>query len=225
MELASGRVVRRAGSDGRAVRPGSVVKPLVLAVMMDAGVDARKEIGCRRELRLGGHGLNCSHPAAVARVDGVAAIAFSCNSYFAERARGFDGGLLERGLRGFGLRVEATRSAEERVLQALGEERVRATPEEVAEAYRRLWQKGRREVFEGMQQAVEVGTAQAAGREFAGGKTGTARADAGVSPHGWFAGFVPRESPTHVLVVFVETGRGGVEASAVAAKWWKAWRR
>ena len=229
VEIATGRVVRRTGDRVEATRPGSTVKPLVLAALIDAGVAVDRERACRRTLRLEGHGLNCSHPVGVSRVDGARAIAFSCNSYFAEQARALRGGeMLERALAGYGLRVERTVSAEERQLQALGEEKIRVTPEELAEAYRRLARRrGEAKlgpVFEGMKQAVEFGTAQGAGKEFAAGKTGTARADGGVSPQAWFAGWAPRENPTHVLVVHVRTGRGAADAAPAAAKWWKAWK-
>lgn len=42
----------------------------------------------------------------------------------------------------------------------------------------------------------------------AGGKTGTAQAEAGMV-HGWFTGFFPVEAPRYVITVFVENGRSG----------------
>lgn len=42
----------------------------------------------------------------------------------------------------------------------------------------------------------------------AGGKTGTAQAEAGMV-HGWFTGFFPVEAPKYVITVFVENGRSG----------------
>lgn len=227
VEIASGRVVRRTGPAVEPARPGSAIKPFTLVAMIEAGIDVRKELACRRTLRLGSHGLNCSHPMAASRLDGAHAIGYSCNSYFSTQALGLKAVDLQRTLLAFGFRAGRAASAPDRQLQALGEELVAVTPEELAEAYRRL-AKRRGEarlapVFEGLAQAVDVGTAQAAGAEFL-GKTGTTSPAMGGSPQAWFAGIAPRRNPTHVLVVFVRTGRGGADAAPAAAKWWQAWK-
>jgi peptidoglycan glycosyltransferase len=50
------------------------------------------------------------------------------------------------------------------------------------------------------------------------GKTGTAENPAG-SPHGWFVGFAPAESPTVAVAVIIEnSGQGGVDAAPVGGK-------
>lgn len=76
-----------------------------------------------------------------------------------------------------------------------------------------------------MRQSVTTGVARnaaAASVEVA-GKTGTAefgeRNDAGkYSTHGWFIGFAPYNDPEIAVMVFVENGTGGNDASPAAAK-------
>lgn len=228
VEIASGAVVRRAGPKVAATRPGSAVKPFTLVALMEAGVDPARELVCQRRLRLGSHGLNCSHPVAAGRLDAAHALGYSCNSYFAEQSRRLRAEDLANTLTGFGFRVmRRARHAEEIQLQALGEELVEATIDEMAQAYRRLAlrrdEPKLRPVFEGLLNAVGLGTAQGAGPDLI-GKTGTTNSASGVSPQAWFAGFGPRDRPTHVLVVFVPTGRGASDAAPAAARFWKAWK-
>ena len=76
-----------------------------------------------------------------------------------------------------------------------------------------------------MRQSVTSGVAQnaaVAGLDVA-GKTGTAEyGDIGANghypTHGWFIGFAPYEDPQVALVVFVEHGTGGADASPAASK-------
>lgn len=228
VEIASGRIVRRAGTEIAATRLGSAVKPFTLVALIEAGIDPARELACKRRLRLGTHGLNCSHPQAAVRLDAAHALGYSCNSYFAEQARRLKAEDLRHTLTGFGLRVtRRARNAEEIQLQALGEELVEATIDELAQAYRKLALRRNdaklRPVFEGLRNAVEIGTAQGAGPDLV-GKTGTTNSASGVSLQAWFAGFGPRAHPTHVLVVFVPTGRGASDAAPAAARFWKAWK-
>jgi penicillin-binding protein 2 len=77
----------------------------------------------------------------------------------------------------------------------------------------------------GMRQSVTEGVAKNAAvknLEVA-GKTGTAefgpqRGDGTYETHGWFVGFAPYEDPEIAVVVFVEHGGGGDDASPAAAK-------
>src|SRR5580658_9409701 len=63
--------------------PGSTLKPLALYGLVAAGRwDPARRIACTRKLSIGGHSLNCSHPAADP-MDARQALAWSCNTYFA----------------------------------------------------------------------------------------------------------------------------------------------
>ncbi len=79
-------------------------------------------------------------------------------------------------------------------------------------------------VGQGMRQSVTSGVARNSG--VAGvavaGKTGTAeygaiRDDGTYETHGWFAGYAPAEDPEIAVVVFVQRGSGGNDASPAAA--------
>ncbi|MFQ5472532.1 MAG: penicillin-binding protein 2, partial [Dehalococcoidia bacterium] len=77
----------------------------------------------------------------------------------------------------------------------------------------------------GMLQSVTDGVARAAavsGVSVA-GKTGTAefgaaRDDGTYETHGWFVGFAPYEDPEIAVVVFIQRGSGGADASPAAAQ-------
>ena len=77
----------------------------------------------------------------------------------------------------------------------------------------------------GMRQSVTDGVARPAavnGVSVA-GKTGTAefgsqRDDGTYETHGWFVGFAPYENPEIAVVVFVQRGSGGADASPAAAQ-------
>ena len=76
-----------------------------------------------------------------------------------------------------------------------------------------------------MRQSVTTGVARAAavpGVEVA-GKTGTAEfgprlSNGKYATHGWFVGFAPYNDPQIAIVVFVQRGGGGADASPAAAK-------
>lgn len=222
-------------------RPGSTVKPFVLEALLDSGKLAPDYARrCRREVRIAGRRLDCSHPADPRPLDAAAALAYSCNSWFSEAARLLDDGELARALVRVGLtaatglaeeeatgRVRIPRSAEERQLLALGEANIEVTPLGLVAAYRRLAQARRSPeraralapVFDGLEGSVTYGMggqAGAPGLEVA-GKTGTASSPAGWT-HAWFAGFAPATAPEIVLVVFLEKGRGGADAAPVAGQ-------
>jgi cell division protein FtsI/penicillin-binding protein 2 len=80
-------------------------------------------------------------------------------------------------------------------------------------------------VLDGLAGATGYGLAQLAqtkSRKVA-GKTGTASNPGDATTHGWFAGFAPAESPQIVVVVYVERGRGGVEAATIAHRIFESW--
>jgi cell division protein FtsI/penicillin-binding protein 2 len=80
-------------------------------------------------------------------------------------------------------------------------------------------------VFEGLEGSTDFGMgrgAQSEGPKVA-GKTGTAAAREGPWTHGWFLGYSPADKPEIVMVVFLERGRGPVEAAEVAHKVFEAY--
>ena len=77
----------------------------------------------------------------------------------------------------------------------------------------------------GMLQAVTDGVARSAAVDgvSVAGKTGTAefgaaRDDGTLETHGWFVGFAPYEDPEIAVVVFVQRGSGGADASPAAGQ-------
>lgn len=136
----------------RLARPGSTVKPFVLMALLESGkLDARERLVCRRPLRIGGVRMDCAHPASVVDLDAGEAIAYSCNSYFAEAATRLSGAELVQSLRRAGLdsasglekeeatgRIETPRDREMLQLEALGDRGIEVTALELLGAYRKL---------------------------------------------------------------------------------------
>lgn len=215
--------------------PGSTLKPLSLLALMDAGkLRAEDEFVCPGTLTLGGRQLNCSHPVSPLPMNPSRAIAYSCNCAVAHFALRFTPGELAQALTRDGLaamtgladgpeaagtvRVE---SGMQQQLQALGEESVLVTPLGLLNAYailaRRVSDRTMAPVLEGLEGAVEFGTAQRASlpRVRIAGKTGTARMQSGRRA-AWFAGFAPSRSPEVAIVVLVQGRSGGSDAAPVA---------
>src|SRR5262249_8915938 len=63
----------------RLAPPGSTVKPFTLLAASAASLPT---LVCRRQLRLGLREIDCTHPASPEPLGAVAALAYSCNSYF-----------------------------------------------------------------------------------------------------------------------------------------------
>lgn len=214
--------------------PGSTMKPLSLLGLMDAGkLTARDEFECPGELVLGGHRLNCSHPRVAVPMNVSRAIAYSCNCAVTHFAQRFAPGELAEFLMRTGLN-SANGSSVRRVsgpgqqLQALGEENVLVTPLELLAAYRYLARRAAdpkiSPVLEGMEGAVEYGTAQSACLQHVrvAGKTGSIRMGSGFQAAGfqgaWFAGFAPSRSPEVAIVVLVQGRSGGADAAPIARR-------
>ena len=203
--------------------PGSTMKPLSLLALLDAHkLTDRDEFECPGELVLGGRRLNCSHPRITVPMNVSRAIAYSCNCAVAHWTQRFSPGELAAFLTRSGLSSVRFESDVQQQLQALGEEGVNVTPLELVMAYRRI---ALREadpkiapVLEGMEGAVEFGTAQHAGlkRIKVAGKTGSVRMRSG-SHAAWFAGFAPSRSPEVAVVVLVQGRSGGSDAAPIAA--------
>lgn len=220
VDVGSGHVMARYGAVEAAATPGSTMKPLVLKTALEAGIIGEREsVHCTGRLTIEGHDLACTHPRDMTVLDARQALADSCNTYFASLARRMTATMLVGGLRGYGLNaMGALPTSDDRALLVVGLVGVRATPMQMAAAYRRLAQQMNEQqkaavvVREGMVQSVETGMAHGAHVDgmLIGGKTGTAQ-DAGVLwSHGWFAGilFDGQGRAQQVMVIYLPHGNG-----------------
>jgi cell division protein FtsI/penicillin-binding protein 2 len=248
-EVSTGKVLAAYNLKGAARRvapPGSAIKPFVLRALIDNHVlEGRKPILCNRKLRIGSHDLACGHPQQPA-FDPASALAYSCNTYFAEmgsqiKPEALRDSLLASGVTArFGASSEEiagnvilSRSRENLQLQSLGETNIFVTPLNLLNAYRRLALQRKvaeakyAPVYSGLDGAVRFGMSRmAASREIpVSGKTGTARAIEGHWTHAWFAGFAPSDDPQVVVVVFLERGTGPADAAPIARKLFEAYMR
>lgn len=226
----------------RVATPGSSIKPFVLQLLLEKGsVSPDDTIACRRGLTLAGKRLNCSHPPEMQTFNAENALAFSCNSYFVTAAARLKPGDLERRFRELGFaqpsgllaqsgegegRISTTRTLEDRELLAIGVAGIEVTPLEMASAYLQLARLDPRTatgpekvVLAGLRDSTSYGMGQNAKSRMlsVSGKTGTASDAPNPYTHAWFAGFAPAENPEVVVVVFVERGRGSVEAAELAS--------
>lgn len=204
--------------------PGSTMKPLSLLALLDTGkLTDRDEFECPGELALGGRRLNCSHPRISVPMNVSRAIAYSCNCAVAHFAQRFAPGELAVFLTRSGLNPVHFEADVQQQLQALGEEGVFVTPLELVMAYRRIALRAADPkivpVLEGMEGAVEFGTAQNASlrRIKVAGKTGSVRMSSGAFA-AWFAGFAPSRSPEVAVVVLMQGRSGGSDAAPIAAR-------
>jgi cell division protein FtsI/penicillin-binding protein 2 len=216
----------------RLAPPGSAVKPFTLLALLGSGSPPRALV-CRRILNIGGRQMDCTHPASPDPLDAVAALAYSCNYYFASIARGLRNTDLVEAFTRAGLTSRTGLYPEEAVgeifppanlegrqLLALGEANIRVTPLEMVFAYRKLALQRNLPptILNGLKAATEYGTARLARPPgvIVAGKTGTALDSASGQAHAWFAGFAPADSPRIALVIFLEQGVGGRDAAPVA---------
>jgi cell division protein FtsI/penicillin-binding protein 2 len=216
----------------RLAPPGSAIKPFTLLALLGSG-SPTPAIVCRRTLQIGGRQMDCTHPVSPDSLDPVAALAYSCNYYFASVARRLHNSDLVETFTRAGLTSRTGLYTDEAVgeiippinlegrqLLALGEANIRITPLEMVFAYRTLALQRNLPptVLNGLKAATEYGTARLArptGMAVA-GKTGTALDLASGQAHAWFAGYAPADSPRIVLVVFLEQGTGGRDAAPIA---------
>jgi cell division protein FtsI/penicillin-binding protein 2 len=114
-------------------------------------IEASQRLLCRRPLRIGGVRMDCAHASSIVDLNAEEAIAYSCNSYFAEAAARFSGAELLQAFRRAGLdspsglvkeeatgRMEIPRDREMLQLEALGDRGIEVTALELLEAYRKL---------------------------------------------------------------------------------------
>jgi cell division protein FtsI/penicillin-binding protein 2 len=217
----------------RLARPGSTVKPFVLMALLEMGkIEGSERLLCRRPLRIGGVRMDCAHASSIVELNAEEAIAYSCNSYFAEAAARLSGAELVQALRRAGLdspsglvkeeasgRIEMPRDREMLQLEALGDRGIEVTALELLGAYRKLALQRRSgatlgtdaAVFAGLEESVTYGMAHAAnvdGMKIA-GKTGTAASRQSARTHGFFVGYAPAGKPEIVVVIYLEQGNGG----------------
>jgi cell division protein FtsI/penicillin-binding protein 2 len=230
----------------RVTAPGSAIKPFTLELLLESGaINPQTTIACRRPLKIAGRTLNCVHPPELQTFQAEQALAFSCNSYFVTAAARLKAGELERRFKQLGFnrpsgllpeegegRVDMANSTADRQLLAIGVAGIEVTPLELAAAYLQLARVdsfsatgAQKIVLSGLRDATDYGLAQNARTESlsVAGKTGTATDRADPHTHAWFAGFAPGEKPEIVVVVFVERGRGGVEAAGIAHRIFQAY--
>jgi peptidoglycan glycosyltransferase len=242
LDVRSGQVLASYRLDLAARRlafPGSSIKPFTLMALLDAGtLDAGTALMCKRSVSIAGHKLDCTHPDTKQPLNPAEALAYSCNYYFTTVALRLTPARLRdsfvrdgfTSLTGLAPNEAAggillAQSPEQEQLEAIGEWGVKVTPLELARAYRQIAILEPRHderlapLFYGLQESVAFGMgrmAQPATSMKVSGKTGTAPSDEGSWTHAWFAGYAPAENPEIVVVVFLEKGRGGSDAAAVA---------
>jgi cell division protein FtsI/penicillin-binding protein 2 len=242
LEIGSGRVLASAHlpeASRTLATPGSTLKPMILYYALAAERwEATRRVACSRQMRIGSHQLNCSHPTTEP-MNAEQALTWSCNSYFAELAAQLTPEQLRQALSARGLLAATGLTAQESVaafreprtreqvqLAALGVEGIRVTLPELAEAYRSLaialaahtQTAASKTVTAGLSDSASFGMAGAAalGGVPIAGKTGTASAESGGATHGWFVGLAPDESPRVVVAVYMPVGHGS-DAAQVAA--------
>jgi peptidoglycan glycosyltransferase len=242
LEIGSGHLlasVHLAEAGRTLTTPGSTLKPLILFFALASGRwDSKHRVACSRQMRIGSHPLNCSHPPTEP-MDAEQALTWSCNSYFAELGGTLTAAELRKALSERGLFAVTGLMSQEDVaafrepltqeqiqLAALGVEGIRVTLPELAEAYRSLAIElaehpetvAAKTVAAGLGDSASFGMAGAAslGGVPVAGKTGTASTESGGATHGWFVGFAPADSPRVVVAVYVPSGHGS-DAAQVAA--------
>ncbi len=229
VDLSSGSVTVIGPYRSVASLPGSTLKPFLLSTALRLGIaHVQTKIDCSGRLQLGGRNLACAHPSSLRVLDAREALAYSCNSYFAKLAEQMPPSALVDGLRHYGIAVDTAPSdPQQRALEALGLERIRVTPLQLAQAYvilAREWNRqgtGADAVRDGLLDSVTYGMANAAKTPLLklAGKTGTAHDPAPRRQHGWFAGMVfggPSSSHVSRVVVLYVPGGSGADAAAAA---------
>ncbi len=235
-------VVRAAQVAQTASAPGSTLKPFFLTAALRQGrVSAQATVLCHGDLRIAGRDLACTHPREDNVLDSERALAYSCNTWFANLAQRFTPNEAAGVLRGYGfggrtglLREEAMgdvrtpRDETEVQLQVLGLRDVAITPLQLAQAYARLASEldAVPVVRRGLEGSVAYGMAHGAatsGMTIA-GKTGTASDPGEAWTHGWFAGFATRRGERVVVVIYVPHGNGA-DAALLAHRFFVSWGR
>jgi len=239
LDVESGRILARYHPQvaaRRLARPGSTVKPFTMLALLASSPSPRTLI-CARRLQIGARHMDCTHPPTTDPLDAAAALAYSCNYYFATLTAGLRNADLAETFTRAGLisrtgldadeavgEIVPPATLEQRQLLALGEGNIQVTPLGLVSAYRKLALQRNRTIAEGLEAATEYGTARLSrpGGIKVGGKTGTASDPGTGQIHAWFAGYAPAESPRIAVVVFLEQGAGGRDAAPIARELFQA---
>jgi penicillin-binding protein 2 len=242
VDVASGKILASYHSEVAARRlalPGSSIKPFTLLALIEAGkVNGQTTLMCKRPLKIAGHNFDCSHPETAQPFDAVAALAYSCNTFFTSMATRLTPAELRENFLRAGLGSASGFAANEATgvvalasdaaslqMQAIGEADIHVTPLELLRAYQRLAQMQPKHdatldpLFAGLNASVAYGMGHLAQPKSAlvvAGKTGTSLVEEGSWRHAWFGGYAPAANPEIALVVFLEKGTGPVDAAAVA---------
>jgi cell division protein FtsI/penicillin-binding protein 2 len=227
--------------------PGSVLKPIFLAEALEHNViQPATRVFCRRDLHINGRDLQCTHPQNNIALNAPDALAYSCNTYFANLANRMTPQMLRDTADHYGLghsphlfATEATseiitpRSTEDKQLFVLGLSGITASPAQIAAAYRKLWlelnrpesQSALKPVMLGLRESVQYGMAHNAdvpGVELI-GKTGTASDPNRPRSHGWFAGIATLHAMPVIIVIYIPNANGG-DAAALAQHFLQAYQ-
>lgn len=208
------------------VQPGSLMKIVTLAAAGDAGlVNSGTAMMCARRVREGTHVLDCAHPDLRRPLTAVDAIAYSCNSFFAQIARRLTYAQLSTAAIRLGL-PPVTPGADI-VSTALGLDAYRVPPRRWLSALLKLRDQTpqirpdtRALLLAGLRDAASRGTADALANQAPWlAKTGTApMPGGGVEGLAVAASLAPRggdRAPGAVVVV--APGASGKDAAAMAA--------
>src|ERR1700744_5244238 len=215
--------------------PGSVLKPFFLMHALQRElIHPQTTAMCQRTLSIAGRKADCTHPQSETVFNAEQALAYSCNTYFAEIAKRFTPADAVSTLRDYGVSAASAPATTEQIqLFILGLEGISITPLQLAEAYRKLAMQLEREPFNSPTQAVKQGledsvvygmahNAYLDGMSIA-GKTGTASNPGQTQTHGWFAGFVPAKSPKVIVVIYLPRGNGA-DAAHLAQNFFSAYK-
>jgi len=220
-----------------AATPGSTLKPLVLlTALQQHAITPQTAIFCRRDLRIDNRNLPCTHPQSNITFTAEDALAYSCNTYFADLANRISSKDLVAALLGYHL-GEATRlispessgrlttpiTNEQKQLLVLGLSGVTVTPLQIAFAYLRLANQLHdieaheelHSVATGLRESVQYGMAHNADipNVAISGKSGTASNPGQSWTHGWFAGFGSIDNHDIIVVIYIPHGNGADAAT------------
>lgn len=237
LDVQSGKVIREAATAGfpadaanHPIRPGSTLKPLLLAAAIEGGLDPKQVFYCPAKPITDPPERRCWQAAGHGAVDLVQAVAQSCSAYTRQACAKVDADRYRRLLGDLGL--QRGLPAPER-FRALGCEAwmglkpgITATPLELAAAYRAAFTDspkplaGREWLRQGLRECCLSGTGKPVrqGQPLLSilGKTGTAETETG-KPLGVFIGLTPSDNP-RLLIVAVVRGADGPTAAALAGR-------
>lgn len=194
--------------------PGSTIKPFTLLAGLRAGViESEARLLCRHQYRRDDFSIRCAHTSPSAPFAAAAALAYSCNYYFAKLGERLPPETFDATLAAYKLNANSNgavqtlaarwRRGRWHIRTALGEgEDLLVTPMQLLTAYAALVNDGRTgalsaveqtTLLEGLRGAIEEGTAARADLSSLPlhifGKTGTATEVGDFRTHGWFVGF------------------------------------